>query len=127
MREISEIKAAMIGLNEAYYNGEQTPERWEKHCEAMDLLRLELFEATTKGIMFDRLEAICAAEREGRCVVLPVPIGTMVYRVNRDCIGRPYMVEPCNMTLEFFAAHKDKIGKTVFLSRAQAEAAKGVG
>jgi len=33
---------------------------------------------------FDRLEEICNAERDGRCVVLPCKVGDTVYRIDID-------------------------------------------
>ncbi len=53
-------------------------------CEALsqqdfEMLRAELRAAYTIGIEIDRLKGICKAEREGRLVVLPVPIGKPIY------------------------------------------------
>lgn len=46
----------------------------ENFLETMGKIKIlndEAYKAVTAGIPFDRLEAICNAEREGRCVVLP--------------------------------------------------------
>lgn len=44
-------------------------------------------------IPLDRLEEICNAEREGRCVVLPFPIGTKVYIVVRHGVLHDKILE----------------------------------
>lgn len=46
----------------------------ENFLETMGKIKIlndEAYKAVTAGIPFDRLEAICNAEREGRLVVLP--------------------------------------------------------
>ena len=39
-------------------------------------------------IPLDRLEAICAAEKDGQCVVLPCKVGDTVYKISYDCTNR---------------------------------------
>ena len=93
----------------------------------------------TKDIPLDRLEAICAAERDGRLVTLPCKVGDTVYypyagrvipkRITQyreilrksEAIDRWYCLEFSND--ETFDA--DDIGKTVFLTCAEAEKALG--
>ena len=106
----------------------------------------------TKNIPLDRLEAICAAEKDGRCVVLPCKVGDTVYKVDVDCINNPYHTRFCfcwnkackeceNSYLRVWESHNETtdvrsiisqmglcgetggFGKTVFLTRAEAEAA----
>ena len=66
MRTIDEIKADLKQcdtnpiLDRNYYTG-------------------ELLQAITEGIPIDRLQEICEAEKDGRLVVLPYPIGTEDY------------------------------------------------
>ena len=88
----------------------------------------EFLSAITDGIPTDRLEAICNAERENRCVVLPCKVGDMVYhifgiqgivesrarriQVNRDGI---FIVDKKGAWAE------NNIGKTVFITQAEAE------
>jgi hypothetical protein len=101
--------------------------------------------ALTASIPLDRLEAICAAEKDGRCVVLPCKVGVDVYAViNKkvhDCVcvgwkwngGNIYMLcmdRATGKEFSFFDFHFTGALsglQTVFLSRAEAEAAKGVG
>ena len=95
------------------------------HCSDCDHYRAQ---AITDGIPTDRLEAICQAERDGRCVVLPCKVGDMVYhifgiqgivesrarriQVNRDGI---FIVDKKGAWAE------NNIGKTVFLTQAEAQ------
>jgi hypothetical protein len=90
----------------------------------------------TKSIPLDRLEAICTAEMDGRLVVLPCKVGDTVYLLD-DGYGNPVEAETDYwMTGEngligsvvFGTGQRMKfidrrIGKTVFLTREEAEAA----
>ena len=69
MRTVEEIKADM-----------QKPCDYTDKCE----LTAELVLALTAGLHnnLDRLEEICEAEREGRCVVLPCKVGDTVYIIS---------------------------------------------
>jgi hypothetical protein len=98
----------------------------------------------TAGIPLDRLESICTAERENRLVVLPCEVGGTVYTIwtelitpqtnhpaRRDIIpakitsieikenGMFICVDYCGMMY-----HINALGKTVFITREAAEAAK---
>ncbi len=97
---------------------------------------LERYKAIA-DITTDRLSEICAAERDGRLVVLPCKVGSTLYypyakrviekRVTQyrellrksECIDKWLCVDFSND--ETFEA--DDIGKTIFLTRAEAEAA----
>ena len=70
----------------------------------------------------DRLRELAQADREGRCVVLPCKVGDTVYQV--DDI-RVYALEVRNLIYDagILAFDESTIGKTVFLTRAEAEAA----
>lgn len=76
MRTIEEIKAEynLIKIN--------TPKGYTNTdlCE----LEFELRRALIYDIPLDRLEEICNAERDGRCVVLPCKVGDTVYWADAD-------------------------------------------
>lgn len=87
---------------------------------------------------FDRLEEICNAERDGRCVVLPCKVGDTVYEpfagkvyektVDRIIINRFTTPQIWIETKLPFATPRLErwdmaIGKTVFLTREEAEKA----
>ena len=59
------------------------------------------------------------AEEEGRLVVLPCKIGTRVYEIYQFCGCGAWEIEEHKIKLEDL----DKIGKTVFLTREEAEKA----
>lgn len=77
---------------------------------------------TAFGLPIDRLRELAQADREGRCVVLPCKVGDTVYQV--DDI-RVYALEVRNLIYDagILAFDVSTIGKTVFLTRAEAEAA----
>lgn len=90
--------------------------------------------AQALGVEPSRLREIAEADKDGRCVVLPCKVGDTVWRIVRD--GEPHITrdEVCDM---YFAddmtlcvelvggrvTFTEKFGKTVFLSRAEAERA----
>jgi hypothetical protein len=106
----------------------------------------------TFGVSVDRIHEICAAERDGRLVVLPCKVGDAVYTVDLDCRDNPDQSKMCfcwnksckdcdKAYLRVWENHtktadvrsivsemglcgeKGGFGKTVFLTRAEAEAA----
>ena len=109
-------------------------------CDAKQEV-IELYEIV-EGISRDRLRKICEAEHDGRLVVLPCKVGEIVYvptsQVCDDCIISgviQYFVVYETFTDAaaifnqgssdaFIARVKtENIGKTVFLTREEAEAA----
>ena len=76
----------------------------------------------------DRLREIAEAERDGRCVVLPCKFGDTVYsirheRVPDDDYRMSFHIEMRIVSQKFGLIHADCIGKSVFLTRAEAEKA----
>ena len=80
------------------------------------------------AVSYTRLAELAKAEKDGRLVVLPYKIGDLVYQI---AVRRKYlnhsMSTPYIKAIEIKAenAHKyiDEIGKTVFLTREEAETA----
>lgn len=66
----------------------------------------------------DRIREIVEADRDGRCVVLPCKIGSLVYAHTRKLDG-----QDCVIDTDFWWSDIPEIGKTVFLTREAAEAA----
>ena len=64
-REIADIKQEL--LEEEIWGNFRDEESYVKYKE----LQVELFEAITDGIDLNRLEEICNAEREERCMITP--------------------------------------------------------
>lgn len=83
---------------------------------------------------FDRLRELAEADKDGRCVVLPCKVGDTVWRIVRD--GEPhvtrdevrdmYFADDMTLCVELVGGRvtfTEKFGKTVFLSREEAERA----
>lgn len=129
MRTIEEIKAAISAVEQLEGSG-----RYER----VKTLNGELLQAITDGISPDRLQEICSAEREGRCVVLPCKVGDTVYLSDfkyNKIIERTVAhieIDAVQIVHVHFGAgdlclKPDDFGKIVFLTREEAEnAAKGV-
>ena len=97
------------------------------------------------GIDVDRMREIVAAERDGRVVVLPCKVGNTLWVTGRDNVPREMELEApdirtvctdednlcmstCNRKPDGFCAYRLRndgadIGKTVFLTREEAEKA----
>ena len=86
-----------------------------------------------QGIAPDRLRELVEADREGRCVVLPCKVGTRVWVIGQNCdlCRDMYAEEPCLFgSCEYKEVFEsvfgygmiDNFGKTVFLTREEAEA-----
>ena len=134
MREIAEIKAELeraSRITNSTYCGEVYREAENQAIK----LRYELFSTITSGIPLDRLEAICQAERDGRCVVLPCKVGDMVYVLD-TWSNNPYIFKTTAKDIKidgtlicyegvdvWFKKQFLDFGKTVFLTREEAEAA----
>lgn len=84
--------------------------------------RLEL----VKDIPLDRLSEICGAEKDDRLVILPCKIGTPVYRILHHCECAAMDDEAydyvCQFPESFTLCMLEDFGKTVFLTREEAEA-----
>lgn len=90
--------------------------------------------AQALGVEPDRLRELAEADKDGRCVVLPCRVGDTVWRIIRD--GEPHITRdevrdmyfaddmtPCVELVGGRVTFTEKFGKTVFLSRAEAERA----
>jgi hypothetical protein len=72
---------------------------------------------------YDRLRELAEADKDGRVVVLPCKVGTKVYRIRYEIADYPDDPELEIATTWFTPEYRDDIGKTVFLSREEAEKA----
>ena len=90
--------------------------------------------AQALGVEPSRLRELAEADKDGRCVVLPCKVGDTVWRIVRD--GEPHITRdevrdmyftddmtPCVELVGGRVTFTEKFGKTVFLSRAEAERA----
>ncbi len=106
--------------------------------------QLDEIKAVTANITLDRLQEICNAERDGRCVVLPCKVGDTVYHDSGGFGILEYVIDgfvwdetgiifqaasdsfggddvwECLDEIEFYGSD---VGKTVFLTPEEAEKA----
>lgn len=88
--------------------------------------------AQALGVEPIRLRELAEADKDGRCVVLPCKVGDTVWRIVRD--GEPhitrdevrdmYFADDMTLCVELVGGRvtfTEKFGKTVFLSREEAE------
>ena len=98
---------------------------------ALKLMRLADLESLCS---YDRLRELAEADKDGRVVVLPCKVGDTVWRIIRD--GEPhitrdevrdmYFADDMTLCVELVGGRvtfTEKFGKTVFLSREEAERA----
>ena len=89
-------------------------------------------EAISKGVTFKRIVALMEADRDGRLVVLPCKVGDKLYRVfdgnisEHEVQNMKYFARQRRLGIDmtpFFPDAGRFIGKTVFLTREEAEKA----
>ena len=76
--------------------------------------------AISKGVPFKRIVALMEADKAGRLVVLPCKVGDTVYILRRTFDGADVVGET-----ELWWDDIPQLGKTVFLTREEAEKALG--
>ena len=115
----------------AYEDTGLTPEKIKAPFTENTMINLE---AQALGVEPSRLRELAEADKDGRCVVLPCKVGDTVWRIVRD--GEPHITRdevrdmyfaddmtPCVELVGGRVTFTEKFGKTVFLSRAEAEKA----
>ena len=115
----------------AYEDTGLTPEKIKAPFTENTMINLE---AQALGVEPSRLRELAEADKDGRCVVLPCKVGDTVWRIIRD--GEPHITRdevrdmyfaddmtPCVELVGGRVTFTEKFGKTVFLSRAEAEKA----
>lgn len=70
-----------------------------------------------------RLRELAEADKDGRVLILPCKLGTKVYRIRYEIADYPDDPELEIATTWFTPEYREDIGKTVFLSREEAEKA----
>ena len=74
-----------------------------------------------KGKIPNRLRELAEADKDGRCVVLPCKVGDTVWRIKRTFETYPDKSEPYIEPSAFLLQDVFNIGKTVFLTREEAD------
>lgn len=134
------VPAAHCPLLRQYLDTELTPEEIDMDHEAAETLR-----QLCRGCDLDRLEKLAEADKDGRLVALPCKVGDKLWVIGRDNVPREMALEApdirtvctdednlcmstCNRKPDGFCAYRLRndgasIGKTVFLTREEAEKA----
>ena len=128
------IAAAHCPLLREYLDTELTPEEIDMDHEAAEQLR-----RLCRDCDLDRLEKLAEADRDGRVVIPPCKAGDTVYEVTSRKTISEYRVKAIRVELfctfiewdivagfvdkSIFGVPVDEIGKTVFLTREEAEKA----
>ena len=115
----------------AYEDTGMTPEEIKAPFTEDAMINLA---AQALGVEHSRLRELAEADKDGRVVVLPCKVGDTVWRIVRD--GEPHITRdevrdmyfaddmtPCVELVGGRVTFTEKFGKTVFLSRAEAERA----
>ena len=115
----------------AYEDTGLTPEEIKAQFTEDTMINLA---AQALGVEPRRLRELAEADKDGRCVVLPCKVGDTVWRIIRD--GEPHITRdevrdmyfaddmtPCAELVGGRVTFTEKFGKTVFLSREEAEKA----
>ena len=121
----------LYGRLKAYEDTGLTPEEIKAPFTEDTMINLA---AQALGVEPRRLRELAEADKDGRCVVLPCKVGDTVWRIIRD--GEPHITRdevrdmyfaddmtPCVELVGGRVTFTEKFGKTVFLSRAEAERA----
>ena len=128
------IAAAHCPLLREYLDTELTPEEIDMDHEAAEQLR-----RLCRDCDLDRLEKLAEADRDGRVVIPPCKAGDTVYEVTSRKTISEYRVKAIRVELfctfiewdivagfvdkSIFGVPVDEIGKTVFLTREEADKA----
>ena len=123
-----QYQADFVDRLAAYEDTGLTPEQVEN---AKTIIESAFAEDTSKA---ERIRKLLAADKDGRVVVLPCKVGDTVWRIVRD--GEPhitrdevrdmYFADDMTLCVELVGGRvtfTEKFGKTVFLSREEAEKA----
>lgn len=106
----------------AYEDTGLTPERCAEFARADAEGRyIVMRDAEQEGVA--RLRELAEADKDGRLVVLPCKAGDTVYRIFNPPSREPVISAHTLMSIDYIVRWIDKFGKTVFLTREEAEKA----
>lgn len=89
---------------------------------ALKLMRLADLESLCS---YDHLRELAEADKDGRVLILPCKLGTKVYRIRYTIADYPDEPDLEIADTWFTPEYREDIGKTVFLTREEAEKALG--
>lgn len=108
----------LYGRLKAYEETGLTPEEIKAPFTEDTMINLA---AQALGVEPSRLRELAEADKDGRCVVLPCKVGDTVWRIKRTFETYPDKSEPYIEPDAFLLQDVFNIGKTVFLTREEAD------
>ena len=107
----------------AYEDTRQTPKEVTALGELFDYALKESKTLTEQLTLLKRIRELAEADKDGRMVVLPCKVGDTVWRIKRTFETYPDKSKPYIEPDAFLLQDVFNIGKTVFLTREEAEKA----
>lgn len=107
----------------AYEDTGLTPKEVTSLGELFDYALKESKTLTEQLTLLKHIRELAEADKDGRVLILPCKLGTKVYRIRYEIADYPDNPELEIATTWFTPEYRDDIGKTVFLSREEAEKA----
>lgn len=108
---------AMYERLAAYEDTELTPEQC---ANAKVIIESAFSDDTSKA---ERIRELLKSDKDGRVAVLPCKVGDTVYRIFNPPDREPVISAHTLMSVDYIVRWLDKFGKTVFLTREEAEKA----
>ena len=115
-----QYQADFVDRLAAYEDTGLTPEEIKAPFTEDTMINLA---AQALGVEPSRLRERAEADRDGRVLILPCKLGTKVYRIRYEIADYPDEPDLEIADTWFTPEYRDDIGKTVFLTRAEAERA----
>lgn len=105
----------------AYEDTGLTPEEITALGNLFDYVLEESKTLTGQIALLNRIRDLAEADKDGRLVVLPCKVGDTVYRIFNPLSCEPVISAHTLMSVDYIVRWIDKFGKTVFLTREEAE------
>ena len=107
----------------AYEDTGREPEEVTALGKLFDYALKESKTLTEQLTLLKHIRKLAEADKDGRVLILPCKLGTKVYRIRYEIADYPDDPEPEIATTWFTPEYREDIGKTVFLTREEAEKA----
>lgn len=107
----------------AYEDTGREPEEVTALGKLFDYALKESKTLTEQLTLLHHIRELAEADRDGRVLILPCKLGTKVYRIRYEIADYPDKPDLEIADTWFTPEYREDIGKTVFLTRAEAERA----
>ena len=118
-----QYQADFVDRLAAYEDTGLTPKEVTALGELFDYALKESKTLTEQLTLLHHIRELAEADRDGRVLILPCKLGTKVYRIRYEIADYPDEPDLEIADTWFTPEYRDDIGKTVFLTRAEAERA----